>query len=76
MFAKSQINPEDILHELCNNDEFLSSFGCNRLYKDKDRYGLTPLHYLHRNPYVDETKFNELELVKASIARMMRLEAV
>ena len=67
MFAKTQINPKDILHELCNNDEYLSSFACNKLHKDKDRYGLTPMDYLHRNPYVDETKFDELKLVKASI---------
>ncbi|GFH55281.1 predicted protein [Chaetoceros tenuissimus] len=75
MFAKSQINPKDVLHELCNNDDYLSSFSCNRLYKEKDRYGLTPMmDYLHRNPYVDETKFDELKLVTASIARMMRLD--
>jgi hypothetical protein len=67
MFAKTQINPEEIVNELCNNDEYLSSFACKKLHKDKDRYGLTPMDYLHRNPYVDETKFDELKLVKASI---------
>ena len=67
MFAKTQINPKYILHELCNNDEYLSSFACNKLHKDKDRYGLAPMDYLHRNPYVDETKFDELKLVKASV---------
>ena len=74
MFAKTQIDPEDILNELCNNDEYLSSFACNKLYKDKDRYGLTPMDYLRRNPYVDETKFDELKLVKASMTRLMRLD--
>ncbi|GFH51113.1 hypothetical protein CTEN210_07589 [Chaetoceros tenuissimus] len=76
MFAKTQFNPEEILNELCNNDEYLSSFSCNKLYKDKDRYGLTPMDYLHRNPFVDETQFDELKLVKASMTRIMRLDGV
>ncbi|GFH55812.1 hypothetical protein CTEN210_12288 [Chaetoceros tenuissimus] len=75
-FAKTHIDPEEIVNELCNNDEYLSSFACKKLHKDKDRYGLTPMDYLHRNPNVDETKFDELKLVKASIARIMKLDGV
>ena len=74
MFAKTQVNPAEIANELCSNNEYLSSFACNKLYKDKDRCGLTPIDYLHHNPYVNETKFDEFKLVKASIARMMRLD--
>lgn len=75
MFSRLYIEPDEIIETLSTEEEYLYSDIGDRLYKEKDQYGLAPMDYHRHNPY-KEQEFDEMELMRRRILRLMKLDGL
>ena len=75
MFSRLYIEPDEIIETLSTEEEHLYSDIGDRLYKEKDQFGLTPMDYHRHNPYKYQ-EFDEMELMRRRILRLMKLDGL